>query len=137
MKSKRVILDTNLWISFLITRDFSFLDEYLERGGVELIFSDELFNEFITVAERPNFRKYFSYEDLKTLIQLINKYGTITKVTSDVKLCRDNKDNFLINLAIDSKADFLVTGDKDLLEIGQVKETQILRITELKSLLKQ
>lgn len=30
MKSRKVVLDTNLWISFLITKDFSFLDKYIE-----------------------------------------------------------------------------------------------------------
>jgi len=34
MKSKKVILDKNLWISFLISRDFSFLDKYIETGKI-------------------------------------------------------------------------------------------------------
>jgi putative PIN family toxin of toxin-antitoxin system len=64
MKSKNVILDTNLWISFLISKDFIFLDNYVLKGKVKLIFSEELFSEFILIAERPKFKKYFSNSDI-------------------------------------------------------------------------
>lgn len=133
MKSKKIIIDTNLWISFLITKDFSFLDEFIESEKVKLILSDELFAEFIKVAERPKLRKYFSKSDLDDLIQIIDKYGTLIEVTSETNLCRDIKDNFLLNLAVDSKADYLVTGDKDLLEIGKINKTEILTISKLKT----
>ena len=131
MKNKNVILDTNLWISFLISKDYSFLDNYVLKGKVKLVFSEELFSEFISIAERPKFKKYFSNCDVDKLIQTIDKYGILIKVTSEIKLCRDIKDNFLLNLAADSNADFLVTGDKDLLEIKIFKKTKILTIREL------
>jgi uncharacterized protein len=135
MKSKKVILETNIWISFLITKDFSFLDRILDSGKVKLIFSDELFTEFVTVAERPTLRKYFSKSDLKSLTLIIEKYGTLIEVTSNFNLCRDRKDNFLLNLAFDSKADYLVSDDKDLLIIGKVNKTKIITISELKAFL--
>jgi len=131
MKNKNVILDTNLWISFLISKDYSFLDNYVLKEKVKLVFSEELFSEFISIAERPKFKKYFSNSDVDKLIQTIDKYGILIKVTSEIKLCRDIKDNFLLNLAADSNADFLVTGDKDLLEIKIFKKTKILTIREL------
>jgi len=131
MKNKNVILDTNLWIRFLISKDYSFLDNYVLKGKVKLIFSEELFGEFISITERPKFKKYFSKSDVDKLIQTIDKYGILIKVTSEIKLCRDIKDNFLLNLAVDSNADFLVTGDKDLLEIKNIHKTNILTIREL------
>jgi len=131
MRSKKVILDTNLWISFLISKDYSFLDNYVEKGIIKLIFSEELFNEFISVTERPKLKKYFTESDTKHLIQIINKYAILQRISTDTEQCRDKKDNFLLNLAIDSEADYLVTGDKDLLIIKKVQKTQILTITEL------
>ena len=132
MKSKKVILDTNLWISFLISRDFSFLDNYIETGKMRLIFSEELFSEFISVTERPKFNKYFSESDVRHLIQIIDKFGILVQVTTEINRCRDQKDNFLLSLAIDSKADFLVTGDNDLLDLKQINETKILTIQGLR-----
>ena len=131
MRSKKVILDTNLWVSFLISKDFNFLDNYVEKGKVKLIFSEELFNEFISVVERPKLKKYFTESDTKHLIQIINKYAILQHISTDTEQCRDKKDNFLLNLAIDSEADYLVTGDKDLLIIKKVRKTKILTITEL------
>jgi len=136
MKSKKVILDTNLWISFLITGDFSFLDRYLETGKIKLIFSEELFSEFITVTNRPKFRKYFAGSDIDHLIRLIDKFGILVQVTTEIQQCRDIKDNFLLSLAIDSNADYLVTGDKDLLDLEQINETKILTIQGLRNELK-
>jgi putative PIN family toxin of toxin-antitoxin system len=131
MRIKKVILDTNLWISFLISKDFSFLDKFIEKGRIKLIFSEELFSEFISVSERPKFQKYFSRNDIKHLTQIINKYGLLVKVTTDVNECRDFKDNFLLNLAIDSKADYIATGDNDILVLKKIGETKILTIREL------
>jgi predicted nucleic acid-binding protein len=51
-------------------------------------------------------------------------------VTSSVSLCRDKKDNFLLALAKDACADYLITGDKDLLVIKKFERTQIITITE-------
>lgn len=130
MKSKKVILDTNLWISFLISKDFSFLDNYIEKGKVKLVFSEELFAEFITVAERPKFQKYFSINDIKNLINFIDKFSILYSVTSDIKQCRDIKDNFLLNLAIDSNADYLITGDNDLLDLKTINNTEIITIKD-------
>ena len=68
MKSKKVILDTNLWISFLITHKLDKLDFLIETGKIKLIFSNELIEEFITVAKRPKFSKYFSDTDIKEIL---------------------------------------------------------------------
>jgi len=132
MKSKKVIFDTNLWISFLITRDFSFLDRYIENGILKLIFSEESVQEFLEVSSRPKFKKYFPIEDVERLLFIFDRFGILVKVSSKLDICRDNKDNFLLNHAFDSKADYLVTGDKDLLEIKSLYKTKILTISELK-----
>lgn len=131
MKSKKVILDTNLWISFLISGDFSFLDDFVESNRLKLVFSMELLHEFMAVAQRPKFKKYFSKSDLLRIINFIDKNGIIIEVKSKTDKCRDPKDNFLLNLAIDSKADYLVTGDNDLLEIKFIEKTRILTIKEI------
>ena len=129
-KSLRIILDTNLWISFLITKDYSKLDKLLFSGKTTLIFSQELLSEFIAVAQRPKFRKYFSPEDLEDLLSVMAEVAEWVEVKTITKLCRDAKDDFLLSLAIDGKADFLITGDSDLLELNQLKKTKIITIAD-------
>jgi putative PIN family toxin of toxin-antitoxin system len=126
MKNRRVILDTNLWISFLISNRQKELDILLESGAITLIFSNELLEEFLEVSERPKFKKFFKKSDMKTLLTQIETFGELIKVESKINECRDPKDNFLLSLSVDSKADFLVTGDSDLLVLGKIKETEII-----------
>jgi putative PIN family toxin of toxin-antitoxin system len=122
----KVILDTNLWISYLISRRLINIDTLLKKGVLKLIFSTESIAEFIDVARRPRFRKFFSEEDIWELLTLLEYYSEMVKVHSEVNVCRDAKDNFLLALAKDSHADYLVTGDKDLLEIEIFESTHII-----------
>jgi len=130
IKEKRIILDTNLWISFLITKDISKLDNRIFTGETILIFSQELLHEFITVVSRPKFRKYFSQEDTIEILDIIDHQAEFVEVTSDIKKCRDEKDNFLLSLAVDGNADFLITGDQDLLELKEIEKTQIITVNQ-------
>jgi len=58
--SDRIIIDTNLWISFLLSNDNSKLDKLLSSKEAVLLFSKELLEEFIDVVSRTKLKKYFS-----------------------------------------------------------------------------
>jgi len=130
MKNKRIILDTNLWISFLISENFTELDELIRTKKVILVFSNELLEEFIEVVKRPKFKKFFSKKDVELLLDTFDHYADLINVTSQIGLCRDEKDNFLLNLSMDGKADYLVTGDKDLPVLEKVNKTRIITYRE-------
>ena len=125
----RIVIDTNLWISFLLTKDLAKLDALLRENHVVLLFSQELLEEFIEVAKRPKFKKYFSHQDIINLLLKINPKAAFIEVRSKVSLCRDPKDNFLLALAKDGKATHLITGDKDLLVLNKVGKTKIVSIS--------
>lgn len=125
----RVIVDTNLWISFLLTKDFSTLDKLFADQTITLIFSQELLDEFIEVARRPKFKKYFTLGDLQDLLKELSLRAAFIDVTSAMTACRDPKDNFLLSLAVDGKATHLITGDKDLLDLKNFEETKIITIS--------
>jgi uncharacterized protein len=126
----RIIVDTNLWISFLITRDFEKLDEIIFSKRVILVFSQELLDEFLEVVSRPKFRSFFSPSDIESVLETIHRHADFVPVQTKVNVCRDVKDNFLLSLSVDGKADFLLTGDKDLLELAQFHKTEIITISE-------
>lgn len=129
-KVNRIIIDTNLWISFLITRDLSKLDDIIfEKNGI-LVFSQELLDEFLAVAQRPKFKRFFSPGDLQRMLETIDEVADFIKVYDDVKICREPKDNFLLSLAVDGHADFLLTGDKDLLDLSSFGDTKIMTISD-------
>lgn len=133
-KVSRFIIDTNLWISFLITKNHTKLDKILFSGKFILVFSKELLDEFLEVTNRPKFRKYFSKTDIEDILTTIEEYADFVKVNTKVDLCRDFKDNFLLSLATDGNADFLITGDDDLLVLKQFRETEIITISNFLAL---
>ena len=130
LRKKRIIVDTNIFISFLINNDYSKLEKIIIEYQATLLLSNELIEELITVLSRPKFKKYISNEDLNTLMLFFNEFGELVNVTSKVKLSRDANDDFLLSLAIDGKANFLITGDKDLLVLKKINKTKIITITD-------
>jgi len=134
VKKLKIIVDTNLWISFLISKKLDALDNLFAIDNLVLIFSEELLEEFIEVAKRPKFEKYFSITDLVILLSQIYNKAQFINVKSEISICRDEKDNFLLSLAKDSKANYLISGDKDLLEIQKLGNTNIVTISEFLSL---
>lgn len=131
MKNKvsRIVLDTNLWISFLISKDFTKLDDLLFGNKCILIFSEELLQQFLTVAKRPKFRRFFSQNDIEELIETIEDYAEFIDVKTQLKVCRDPKDNFLLSLSQEGQVDYLLTGDKDLLALNNFGSTTIITIS--------
>jgi len=127
-KVSRIVIDTNLWISFLITKDFSKLDEIIFSRQCILIFSEELLYEFIEVAKRPKFRRFFSASDIEDILETIEEYAEFVIAETESEVCRDYKDNFLLSLSVDGNVDFLLTGDKDLLDLAKFEKTTITTI---------
>ena len=84
-KVSRIIIDTNLWISFLITKDFSKLDELLFSKECIIVFSHELIDEFLEVARRPKFRRFFSQTDIEDILETIDEYADLVKVKTRLK----------------------------------------------------
>ena len=85
----RLILDTNLWISFLISSKYERLDELLFNQDCKLLFSQELLEEFVAVVRRPKLRKYISRDELEDLLDTIDEVAHFINVTSVISVCRE------------------------------------------------
>lgn len=95
-KPERIIIDTNIFISYLLKPTFYRLDKLIQSKKVVLLFSEQLLLEFSEVVNRPKLKKYFSENDVKDLLRSIDSYAEFIKVNSKVNICRDEKDNFLL-----------------------------------------
>ena len=124
-KKSRIVIDTNIWISFLLMKDYSLFDKIVSNPNSTLLFSARLLEEFIEVAGRPKFKRYFSTNDLEELLYQMRAHSEFITIISNVNICRDPKDNFLLSLSKDGKASPLITGDKDLLDLKRAGKTQI------------
>lgn len=118
----KVVLDTNIFISGLLYGGNCerilrlFKDEH-----IELLISPQTHAEVL--RKLPNFRLGEDYIDRQNT-QIQTK---ATKVTPQIKVdvCRDPKDNMFLELTQEGKADYLITGDKDLLTLKSFKGTLI------------
>jgi hypothetical protein len=95
-----------------------------------LLFSAELLYEINATVTKPKLKKYFSANAMEEMLLNLEAYIELVAVKSIVKVCRDTKDNFLLALSKDGKADYLLTGDKDLLELAKFGKTEIITISK-------
>ncbi|GCC51383.1 putative toxin-antitoxin system toxin component, PIN family [Chryseotalea sanaruensis] len=127
-KPSKVIIDTNLWISFLIGKELQNLKDLIVTEKIQLISTEQLISELRIVVNRPKLQKYFDKEKVTELISLLNIVSEKVKIKKIESICRDPKDDFLLALSKQSKANYLVTGDKDLLEIKIYGRTEIITV---------
>ena len=127
-KPNKVIIDTNLWVSFLIGKELHFLKDLIVNEKIKLVLSDQLLEELKLVTTRKKLKKYFDTEKVDELITLLKHVSEKVNITKIENVCRDPKDDFLLALARKAKAKYLITGDKDLLDIKVYGHTEILTL---------
>ena len=129
-KTVKVIFDTNVWISFLIGKRLSKIKQYISGGQILIVTTEQLLSEIKIVTNREKLKKYFPKENVKELIDLLETIVEKVEIKPTHFINRDPKDNFLLDLIDYSKADYLVTGDNDLLEHNPFKTAKILNPSE-------
>lgn len=129
--STRIVIDVNLWVSAAISRSVAQqIRAILLQDHIEIIACDELLDEFEKTLYKPKLQKYVTPERIQIALELVKESTTLFRPESKVALCRDGKDDYLLALAKDAQASYLLTGDKDLLVLKHFQETQILSISE-------
>lgn len=135
-KKYKIIIDTNIWISFLIGKSLRGLQNYIDSQNIKIITCKEQYNELSEVFKKPKIKKYFSKGQVEEFFELLDESSDCIELVSKSKICRDEKDNYLVSLAIDSHASFLITGDQDLLELNRIGETFVVKFSDFDQLLK-
>ena len=136
-KNIKVIIDTNVWISFLIGKKLHSIIDYISNGDLKIIISNELIQEIIEVTSRPKLKKYFPSNKVFELIKLLEAICESIEIASIYHQCNDPKDNFLLDMIGYSEADFLVTGDKELLKLNPFLTANILSPQQFENTIKE
>jgi len=132
----KVVIDTNIWISFMIGKALKGFEKYINKK-IKIITSEEQIKEIISVLFREKFRKYFSTDDIKELLFLILKVSDLVEIKHNIFDCRDKKDNFILEMAVNGDADIIVTGDKDLLVLHPYRNISILNYKEFEEIMEK
>jgi putative PIN family toxin of toxin-antitoxin system len=124
----KVVFDTNIFLQALINPHGINARLVAEFHKYELIISEEIIAEILNVLFRSSLRK--KYSSLNNIsIQELFYYISAAKVVrpkDKISACRDAKDNKFLECAVAAAADYLVSGDKDLLDMGEYKGVKII-----------
>ena len=107
--------------------------ELLDNPWFELVSTARLNEEILEVSRRPKLRKYFREENVLLLEDWMNQHFVMVEIDDIPKRCRDSKDDYLLELAVRANAIYLVSGDKDLLAIGQINECRIMTVAQFEA----
>lgn len=132
----KIILDTNWYISATINRKSRrILYKILISPNLQVVYSQQLLLEYLEVISRAKFRKLVSKSQVSRFVNLILPRLSEIFITTVVQISRDKDDDYLLAMALESNADFLVTGDDDLLVLKQIGKTKIIKMSEFQEII--
>ncbi|WP_113925627.1 putative toxin-antitoxin system toxin component, PIN family [Cognataquiflexum aquatile] len=124
----RFVVDTNVLVSVILSPSNTsrLAVEKATNHGV-LVFSNETIAELFEVLQREKFDKYVLKEKRVKFGERLIAMSSLIPVSSVLKLSRDPKDDMFLNLAVDGHADYLMSGDPDLLVLNPFQNIKIIR----------
>jgi len=123
----RAVFDNNVLVSAALLDGIprKAFDKALDNG--RLLVSVAVMSELADVLHRPKFDKYVPYAERMLFLLSYLKVADLTRITETIAVCRDPRDNKLLELAVSGNAAFLITGDNDLLTLNPFRGIEILR----------
>jgi putative PIN family toxin of toxin-antitoxin system len=127
----RLVLDTNVVTSALLWRGvpYQLLQILRQRSNLQLYCSAALLEELADVLTRPSLTKQLAVIGRQAADVLLD-YSSAVQIIKAAPLaqpvCRDPDDDDVLALALAAQADLIVSGDQDLLVLGQFEGIPIL-----------
>ena len=125
MKTQRFVIDTNVFLSaFIFGGNPRRVVESILLDGDVVIISEEIFTEMRKVITKkfPKFiNEYKAFEALLRTNTICVPLGTVS-----INVCRDSKDNMILETAVLGNCEYIITGDTDLLVLKSYKDIGIL-----------
>lgn len=133
----KAVIDTNIWISALLSGSNALaLADALDANLFVLVASNELLDELTRVIDRPKFAGMIPEERAHRILALVKEKADLVDLGSEIpSISSDPKDDMFLACALASDANYLVSGDNDLLSLKQYGVTEIINLTSFLRLL--
>ena len=96
------------------------------KNKLKICVSRELFEEYMNVLHRPKFTKYFDFlNSAENVLMQIEKKATWYNPSTKVDVIKDKDDNKILELAVESKAHYIITGNTNDFTMSEYKATKI------------
>jgi len=127
----RIVLDTNVIISAVYNKDGVVGMAYFKAFEMgDVLISSKTFFEFVDVSGRKKFAKKIPEKVRKESIKEVYKNCVYVHVDKKITDCPDPKDNKFLELAVCGEANYIISGDSDLLDMSPYRGIPILRPKE-------
>ena len=137
----KLVLDTNTIVSaFFWEGNEAKLFRKIEQGKVRLYITEDILKEIEEVIKRPKFDEVMRKAHLtsdRIIQKIVSLSYLIIAPKISVKVCRDEKDNKFLECAESAKADYIVSGDVDLLSLKKYKAIPIIRTSSALQILQE
>src|SRR5437763_719604 len=117
---RRIVIDTNTLVSrLLVPRSVpaQAVRKAVDEGRV--LVSEATMGELAEVLARAKFDAYVSIEERQQFLRLFGRMAELVQILHRVQACRDPKDDKFLEVAVNGEADLIVSGDGDLLDMGE------------------
>jgi uncharacterized protein len=124
---RRLVLDTNVLVSAAF-HNGSLPHRTLLKARLEarLLASDETLAEFREVLLRKKFDRYFNRDLREGMLEEYARLCTLVPIPTSIRACRDPRDDKFLEVAIHGRADAIITGDADMLDLNPFRGITIL-----------
>ena len=125
---QRIVIDSNVIISSLIQKSYPFtiVNELFIDNKIEMCVSEELMTEYYDVLRREKFARFHDFfSRAEALLVEIETKATMFEPKIRLQLISDADDNFILELADECIADFVITGNTTDFIFPTYKETKI------------
>jgi putative PIN family toxin of toxin-antitoxin system len=125
-ESRRIVVDTNIVVSGLLFPRSDINLALSKAQTYEMLASEATKQEVIEVLSKPKFDRYLSLEIRKQLAAEYIRACEAAQVHTVIQACRHPKDDKFLELAVDGRADLILTGDNDLLVLNPFRSIRIM-----------
>jgi putative PIN family toxin of toxin-antitoxin system len=126
----KVVLDSNIFVSSFFWRgNPRKVFDRVTNGLDELFITDEILQEVAGVLSRKKFE--VTEKEIEDYIKIIESYSIKIIIQNEIeKICRDKDDDKILQCGLEGNADFIITGDDDLLVLEKYKAIRIVKPRE-------
>jgi putative PIN family toxin of toxin-antitoxin system len=131
LSATRLVIDTNVIVSAVIlpfSAPRQSVDKALDEGV--LLFSEATLSELADVLFRQKLDGYVSREERGRFLQQLVRAAESVPIIRTVRECRDPKDDKFLEVALNGRADLIITGDADLVVLHPWREVAVLSPVE-------
>jgi putative PIN family toxin of toxin-antitoxin system len=125
--SLRIVIDTNVYVSRAL-RSSSVPGMAMDKAWLEAttLLSAATWAEVQAVLKRAKFAAYIRSGTLEPYLEKVQSIATFVPMLTPIRACRDPRDDKFLEVAVNGRADAIVTGDQDLLVLNPFRGIAIL-----------